>query len=553
MSHSDDEDEDDEVGIVIDNGSRQTKAGFAGDDSPRAIFPSIIGKSKYPPAIGGVGLLCGKKIYAGCEAESLSIVKPTYPIVNGIVANWDNMEKLWYYTFYDELRVQPEEHEVLLTEAQLNPRANNTKMIQVLFETFNVPSLYISKPAFLALAALGRSSGVVVDIGDGVSTTTSYEYSDEWPIHCEPKGISRINFAGKDLTRYLAKLLADKAYYFRKSRELEIVRDMKEKLCYCPLNYAHEMHTDIGANYELPDGKVITIDSETIQCPEVLFQPPTDTRSFITPGMWDMETPQQAVYNTIMAASCDNVRKDLCRNIVLCGGTTMLKGFAERLQMEIRNFAETPNNLFSNAKVIAPPNRKYSVWIGGSILASLSTHKDVFVTKNEYDEYGPDIGWRKWTMNSHSNKKKYETDEYENKEEEKKESSPPPSNVNQNEELPNVNKNDDINIENKEKQQEKVNSAKKGTEQNLYGFLKRNKMPNYFGKTVELLTEFTEKDIVHFVRQCKQIKNEMDKFKNEYGIPSELYEKLSKYGIVTIDILCSQIKNTNDMKKYEIK
>lgn len=366
--------------IVVDNGSGMVKAGIAGEDAPSNVFPSIIGRPKH------AGIMVGmekKDCYVGDEAQAKrGILQLTYPIAHGIITNWDYMEKIWHHTFYNELRVTPEEHPVLLTEAPLNPKSNREKMVQMMFETFSCPATYVSIQAVLSLYASGRTTGIVMDSGDGVSHTV--------PIYegfALPHAVLRLDLAGRDLTEYMMKLLHLRGHAFTTSAEKEIVRDIKEKLCYIALDYEEELKKteesdEIDKTYELPDGNVISVGKERFQAPEALFQPSLVGK--------EAQGIHHTTFGSIMRCDVD-IRKDLYANVVLSGGTTMYEGIGERMTKELTDLAPSTMQI----KVIAPPERKFSVWIGGSILSSLSTFQTMWISRDEYDESGPAIVHRK--------------------------------------------------------------------------------------------------------------------------------------------------------------
>uniref|UniRef100_A0A914H8B6 Actin n=1 Tax=Globodera rostochiensis TaxID=31243 RepID=A0A914H8B6_GLORO len=371
-------------------------AGFAGDDVPTAMFPSIVGGERRPRqrrswmAKAFQTFLGQKDAYVGDAAQhERAILTRQYPIEHGIVTNWDDMETIWHHTFENELQVDPKKHPVLITEAQLNPKANRNKMVEHMFEKFNVPAMYVAVPTLLALYGSGRTTGIVLDSGDGVTCAT--------PIHegyAVPNVTQRLDIAGRDLTDFLIKLLNDQrdGYTFDQSSstDRQIVCEIKERelMCYVALDFEQEMANVAASSaltekiYELPGEPVIKLNNERFRCPEALFKP--SLLGVKSAGAHEM------IYNAIKKCGIE-YHKELYANIVLSGGSTMYSGIAKRMKKEITALATSTMEV----KVIAPPERKHSVWIGGSILASLSTFQQMWISKAVYYEFGPSVGHRK--------------------------------------------------------------------------------------------------------------------------------------------------------------
>jgi len=374
--------DDDKPAVVIDNGSGSCKAGFAGDDAPEVVFPSIVGRPRsmaLTAMMMGMGKGQSGPTFVGSRAQRMKgILNLTNPVEHGIIMNWDDMIKIWSHAF-SELGVSSEERPVMLTEAPLNPKKSREKMTQIMFETFNTPAMYVSIQSVLALYSSGRTTGIVMDSGEGVSHTVPV-----YEGYALPHAVMRMDLAGSDITDYLMKLLNETVYPFTTNAERDIVRDIKEQLCYVALDFEEEMTKQpqfIEERYELPDGQVITIGNERFRAPEALFQP-----SFL--GM-EVTGIHETIWNAIMKCDVD-IRKDLYANVLLSGGNTLYQGMKARMEKEIDELA--PSTM--KTKVIAEPGRKYEAWFGGSILASLVSQEQ-WISKKDYDERGPEIVHKK--------------------------------------------------------------------------------------------------------------------------------------------------------------
>jgi len=357
--------------VIIDNGSGMVKAGFAGEEGPRAVFPSIVGRPKNQQTMHGV---TQKNEYIGDEAmQKKGILNLAYPIDHGIVSSWEDMEKVWHHTFYNELRVAPEEcNGVILTEAPRNPKQNREKMTTIMFETFQVKNMYVAIQAVMSLYAAGRTTGLVVDSGDGVTHTVPV--FEGFSI---PHAVEKMEIAGRLLTSFMQKLMLEAGESLTSSAEYEIVRDIKEKHCYVAANFETETadaqnSSAQDVSYTMPDKRVITIPgSVRMACPELIFKPELNGKS--------CASIHKLAWNSVQASDVD-VRKDLCKNIILSGGTTMYEGLADRLKAEILALAPPSSEI----RVIASADRKYAVWKGASTLACLSTFASSWVTAEDY-------------------------------------------------------------------------------------------------------------------------------------------------------------------------
>ncbi|KPJ16388.1 Actin-like protein 87C [Papilio machaon] len=334
--------------VVIDNGSGVIKAGFAGDQIPKCRFPNYIGRPKHVRVMAGA--LEGE-LFVGPRAEehrgllSINIGRPKHVrVMAGALEG--------------ELFVGPraEEHRGLLS-------------IKYPMEHGIVTDWNDMERVWNYIYS--RTTGVVLDSGDGVTHAV--------PIYegfAMPHSIMRVDVAGRDVTRYLRLLLRKEGVNLRTSAELEIVKAIKERACYLSPNPLKEETLDSErAQYTLPDGTLLEIGQARFRAPEVLFRPDLIGE--------ECEGLHEVLMFSIQKSDMD-LRKVLYQNIVLSGGSTLFRGFGDRLLAEIRRLA--PKDM--KIRISAPQERLYSTWIGGSILASLDTFRKMWVSKREYDEEG---------------------------------------------------------------------------------------------------------------------------------------------------------------------
>lgn len=398
--------------VVIDNGTGYTKMGFAGNVEPQYIIPTVTASKTDVDSMKGkrdgvedLDFFIGDKALNNNSTHQIN-----YPIRGGIIDNWDNMERLWSRCMFEYLRCEPEEHYVMLTEPPLNPPENREFTAEIMFETFNVPGLYIAVQAVLALAASWTSkdvqerslTGTVIDSGDGV--THVIPVADGYVIG---SAIKHIPLAGRTITQYIQQLMRERKEPVPAEDSLEVAKRVKEMYSYvCPdlaKEFAKydEKPTKYFKSYEgvkRPSNLPYRCDVgyERFLGPEIFFNPEIFSSDFITPL-------PDIVDEAIVKCPIDT-RRALYKNIVLSGGTTMFKDFGRRLQRDIKKRVDTrlQDNMARNqahgarqapdpieVNVISHQMQRYAVWFGGSMLASTPEFYRVCVTKAMYDEVGP--------------------------------------------------------------------------------------------------------------------------------------------------------------------
>ncbi|XP_004711106.1 actin-like protein 7A [Echinops telfairi] len=362
--------------VVVDLGTGYCKCGFAGLPKPTHVISSTVGKPYMETAKTGDNR---KETFVGHELLCPEVrLKLINPLRHGIIVDWDSVQDIWEYLFRHEMKIAPNEHAALVSDPPLSPHTNREKYAEMLFETFNTPAMHIAYQSRLSMYSYGRTSGLVVEVGHGVSYVVPiYE---GYPL---PSITGRLDYAGSDLTTYLMSLMNHSGKYFTED-QMYIMEDIKKKCCFVALDPLTEKKVpppEHTIQYTLPDGHEITLGQERFLCSEMFFKP-----SLIKSMQLGLHTQTVSCLN-----KCDvALKRDLMGNILLCGGSTMLRGFPNRLQKELSSMC--PND---SPQVNVLPERDTAVWTGGSILASLQGFQPLWVHRSEYYEHGPFFLYRR--------------------------------------------------------------------------------------------------------------------------------------------------------------
>mmetsp|Transcript_21502 Transcript_21502/g.21623 ORF Transcript_21502/g.21623 Transcript_21502/m.21623 type:complete len:453 (+) Transcript_21502:202-1560(+) len=445
----------DDIGaLVADIGSYSTRIGFAGDDMPKAYFPSVVGATQVDAEEGA--MKDPVKDYHFDISRFRENMALENVVKDGLIADWDLLEKIWEHSLSKYLKVDMKDTPVLVAEKPYNPPEMRRKMTEIMLEKFNAPAVFLSKDSVLSCFACGRTSGLVIDIG--ASATLISPVYDGW---LESKGMNRSVVGGRALDAYFSSLLShhqsggvlkplfrlekeigqDGVTVISKLKELinvhptydafmslEIARDAKESVCRVADTPVSEMEVKFSSVptslYELPDGTVIDLGIERFRVPELLCDNTLldlEYPDLVTLGCGislsslssssSAVSPSPSTPSSIPSFSRDNIpnlvvdsmlrcdseiQSSLLANLVLAGGGSCFDGLTERMKSEVEKIVQ-PISPGWRVKVMSSgvSERPVCAWLGGSILASLGSFHEMWLTRQEYGEYGAALVDRK--------------------------------------------------------------------------------------------------------------------------------------------------------------
>ena len=364
-----DEEDNEENVIIIDIGSDSCKVGLSRDCDPKVI-PTCIGTTNTNNYFE-FGLknaqFVGKNAIIKRRTSRLF-----FPVEQGIISSFDGIERIFDNIFKEELKISPEEYNMILTEPCFNPKENREKIAHILFDKYSVPALYIANQAVLSLNSTGRSTGISIESGDGI--TQIAPIFDNFYL---PHAAKKIDFTGKALTEFMFSLLNEGKVQFTEKDKI-LIKSIKEEVCYVAENYENEIPYVKPYSYTLPDGTKIVIKEQRIKCPELIFSPNKMNQG--------KEGIAEVCNNAIQ--KCDeDIRRDLYSNIIISGGNTKFKGFEKRFSFEFKKLIP----IYRVFEVIDVKDKINAVWEGAKLISKFIQKESSWLTRQEYEENGERI------------------------------------------------------------------------------------------------------------------------------------------------------------------
>jgi len=411
--------------IILDNGTDSIKAGFNGEYVPRCVIPSVIGNTKNEKinlSWNENKISYGKGALANCTNMDLE-----YPIEDGKIKDFDALEKLWSYIFMNELKTKPDTHNILISESLFSSNSDRDKIAQIMYEKFSVFHICIEPQPLLTFHYSNKNSGLIVETGE--SYTQVIPIFEKFII---PQGIKFNHISGGYLTNLTKEIVDKRLSKYNVSNKKEIAKKIKEKFMKVNSNcdflnnlkgldfpctgrdinlyYELAKNSNIGLSttmnkFTLPDGNILELGDEMDIVSESIFNPELFAL--------EADSIQGLIFDSINSIDL-HTRKEISNNIIIGGGTTMIKNFPDRLKYECEKLFNSknpdPNNL-NNLRIYSQPEREYASWIGGSIYCSTSSSSNsnymyqkisntssIWITKSDFEESGGRIFHRKYIV-----------------------------------------------------------------------------------------------------------------------------------------------------------
>lgn len=361
--------------VILDIGQFASKAGFAGEDQPSKVFFTVVGEPKYQqvdPTLHDKG---AKDLFVGDEiSEAMGLYKISHPIKNGRIQDWNYFEKIIDYIFYN-LRADPVVSNVLYAVHPLCPIEDKRKLFEIFMEKYNCYGFYPVLDSMLTLYSGGFQTGLIIEIGDS-STRLVPMYEGFQLSHA----IKVLDIGGATITEYMEHKLKSAGYSADSSVKKNLTRVIKEKACFVSLDFKEDMKRalEYKKSFTLPDGEIVVIDVLRFLVPELLFNP----------SLFNLEIPplHEAILDCIEECDID-VRPKLLNNLFLSGGSSMFPNLKSRIYQELEVLLAKRKRI-QTIRIIAPKERMFSVWIGGSILAIIPEFANSWVTRDSYYSNG---------------------------------------------------------------------------------------------------------------------------------------------------------------------
>ena len=363
------------TGIIMDVGSGTTKAGIAGDLAPSVYLPTLTGTTKTSIALA-------KEHYIGKEVlEKKGVLDITQPVQKGKITDWDSIETLWEHCLTERLKVDPADHPIVYGFCPSEKKVAKERTVLIYFESLGVPGFFCAMNPLLSIYGAGRTNGLVVDSGEEMTSVISIIDGNKI------EGANAVyEMGGSDVTKYMQRLFKEKQIIV----DIEEAQKVKEDLCYSAMDYTIEYENfkrgeTAGQFYQLPDGMLIEVAEEMVKAPELIFNQKLVGK--YEPGL------QEIMNACVQGVEGDHVKRELLQNVVLSGGNTKIRDFVYRVNKELISSCGT--SLKCRVKILAGDNREFLSWSGGSVISTLKSFRSMWITRGDYNEFGPSIVHRK--------------------------------------------------------------------------------------------------------------------------------------------------------------